>query len=375
MDKPDGQTDPDNPPPIPQPAMGDPTAKQPAPMPATPAATPQPIAATPALSASAPSNQNVELVKQILDKARYEIGKVIIGQEEVIDSCLIAIFTGNHILLEGVPGVAKTLLVRTMAKVLGTDFSRIQFTPDLMPSDITGTNVFNISEGSFRLVQGPIFTSFLLADEINRAPAKTQSALLQAMQERLVTIDGVTHKLPESFTVFATQNPIEYEGTYPLPEAQKDRFLLRVEVDYPTEDDEKKLARALLGNDSPEKILDSEDVQPVLQQGEVNKMKVALQSLTLRKELVDYVVDLIRKTRDLPAVQVGAGPRATSALLLSSRAHAAIQGRDFVTPDDIRTMAFPVLSHRLVLRPEFEIEGVTVNEAIEKLLEAVAVPR
>ena len=182
-----------------------------------------------------PANEAaLQSVNVILSRARAEVAKVIIGQQRVVDFCLIAIFTGNHILIEGVPGVAKTLLVRTLAKVLGADFSRIQFTPDLMPSDITGTSVFNLQEGAFHLVKGPIFTSFLLADEINRAPAKTQSALLQAMQERLVTIDGKTYELPASFTVFATQNPIEYEGTYPLPEAQKDRFLLRVEMDYPT---------------------------------------------------------------------------------------------------------------------------------------------
>ena len=322
-----------------------------------------------------PHAAEVELVKDVLVRSRAEVSKVIIGQADVIDQCLIAIFTGNHILLQGVPGVAKTLLVRTLARVLGADFSRIQFTPDLMPSDITGTNVFNLQEGAFHLVKGPVFTSFLLADEINRAPAKTQSALLQAMQERLVTIDGVTHELPESFTVFATQNPIEYEGTYPLPEAQKDRFLLLVEVDYPSEEEEKHLARKLLGDESPEKTLTRGSVQPVLTGAEIAKMQHALQSLTVKEELVDYVVDLIRSSRSMDSIQVGAGPRATAALLLSSRAHAAIQGRDFVTPDDIRAMAYPVLSHRLVLRPEYEIEGVTVREAIGKLLESIAVPR
>ena len=232
-----------------------------------------------------------------------------------------------------------------------------------MPSDITGTNIFNNQEGSFRLVKGPIFTSFLLADEINRAPAKTQSALLQAMQERLVTIDGKTHQLPQTFTVFATQNPIEYEGTYPLPEAQKDRFLMRVEVGYPSDESEKILARKWLGSESPENTLEKGAVQSVLEDSEIAKMQEALQSLTVKDELIDYVVDLIRKSRDMDSIQVGAGPRATGALLLSSRAHAAIQGRDFVTPDDIRSMAHPVLSHRIVLRPEYEIEGVTVTEA------------
>lgn len=314
-------------------------------------------------------------VKEILARARAEVAKVIIGQQEVVDFCLIAIFTGNHILLEGVPGVAKTLLVRTLAKVLGTDFSRIQFTPDLMPSDITGTNVFNLQEGEFHLVKGPIFNSFLLADEINRAPAKTQSALLQAMQERLVTIDGVTHELPNNFTVFATQNPIEYEGTYPLPEAQKDRFLLRVEMDYPGEEEEQQLALQSLGQETPEKILESDAIQPVLTTEGIATMQAALEGITMKEELVSYVVELIRVSRETDSIQIGAGPRATKALLLSSRALAAIEGRDYVTPDDIRLMAYPVLSHRIILRPEYEIEGMTVREAVNKLLESVAVPR
>jgi MoxR-like ATPase len=322
-----------------------------------------------------PANENIQSVNEIMAQARAEVAKVIIGQKRVVDFCLIAIFTGNHILVEGVPGVAKTLLVRTLAKVLGADFSRIQFTPDLMPSDITGTNVFSLQEGSFHLVKGPVFTSFLLADEINRAPAKTQSALLQAMQERLVTIDGVTHSLPSSFTVFATQNPIEYEGTYPLPEAQKDRFLLRVEMDYPEAEDELKLAIQSLGSETPEHILAGDTVRAVLTEPQIHRMQQALQSITMKEELVSYVVEIVRRSRELDSIQVGAGPRATQALLLSSRALAAIEGRDYVTPDDIRTMAYPVLSHRIVLRPEYEIEGVTVAEAVNKLLESVAVPR
>ncbi|MEM9017978.1 MAG: MoxR family ATPase [Verrucomicrobiota bacterium] len=321
------------------------------------------------------STAATEAVKEILARARTEIGKVILGQEKVIDFSLIAIFTGNHILIEGVPGVAKTLLVRTLARVLGADFSRIQFTPDLMPSDITGTNVFNLQESAFHLVKGPVFTSFLLADEINRAPAKTQSALLQAMQERQVTIDGETHQLPDSFTVFATQNPIEYEGTYPLPEAQKDRFLLRVEMDYPLEETEKQLALKSLGSEAPEAILESGVVEPVLGSEEIAVMRKELEGITMKDELVHYVVELVRASRETDSIQVGAGPRATQALLLSSRAYAALEGRDYVTPDDIRAMTYPVLSHRIVLRPEYEIEGVTVGEAIEKLIESVAVPR
>lgn len=314
-------------------------------------------------------------VLEILARARAEVAKVIIGQKDVVDHCLIAIFTGNHILIEGVPGVAKTLLVRTLARVLGSRFSRIQFTPDLMPSDITGTNVFNLQEGAFHLVKGPVFTSFLLADEINRAPAKTQSALLQAMQERQVTIDGVSHDLPDSFTVFATQNPIEYEGTYPLPEAQKDRFLLKVKIDYPGEAEEKQLAFQTLGERTPEHILESDTMEPVLAESEIAVVRAAMQGITIKDELVSYIVELVRASREADPIQVGAGPRATQALLLSSRAYAGIKGRDYVTPDDIRSMAHPVLSHRIMLRPEYEIEGMTVSEAVDKLLESVAVPR
>ena len=319
--------------------------------------------------------ETLEQVKATLAEARAEISKVIIGQQNVVDHALIAIFTGQHVLIEGVPGVGKTLLVRTLAKVLGGDFSRIQFTPDLMPADITGTSVFNLKENAFVLVKGPVFTSFLLADEINRAPAKTQSALLQAMQERLVTIDNETHRLPSSFTVFATQNPIEYEGTYPLPEAQKDRFMFKVRVGYPSRDEELNLAARMLGQESPEAILESGAVKQVLTSDRINALRAALQQVTVRDELTSYVVDLVRATRDHEAVLVGAGPRATQSLLLASRARAALDTRDFVTPDDVRALAEPVLGHRLVIRPEFEIEGMTIEELIGRFLEAVPVPR
>ena len=321
------------------------------------------------------AGNKLDSLHETLRRARAEVGKVIIGQQAVVDQCLIAIFTGHHVLIEGVPGIAKTLLVRTLAKVLGCDFGRVQFTPDLMPSDITGTNVFHLKTGEFHLVHGPVFTSFLLADEINRAPAKTQSALLQAMQERQVTIDGTDHPLPGEFTVFATQNPIEYEGTYPLPEAQKDRFLLRVEMDYPQRDDERELASQSLGQPTPEQRLERGDLHAVLGESSLGDLREDLQKITVREPLIDYAVDLVRASRESERIQVGAGPRATQALLLSSRAYAAIQGNDFVTPDDIREMVLPVLSHRIILRPEYEIEGVTVTEALQRLLEGVDVPR
>jgi MoxR-like ATPase len=317
----------------------------------------------------------LDRLKEVLLRARKEVAKVIIGQEDVVDKALIVIFTNHHALIEGVPGIAKTLLVRTLAHVLGCEFNRIQFTPDLMPADIIGTNVFNLKTDEFNLAKGPVFTTFLLADEINRAPAKTQSALLQAMQERAVTIDRVTYPLSKNFTVFATQNPIEYEGTYPLPEAQKDRFMLKITMDYPTRDEELVLAQRMLGSDSPEAILALGHVNPVISVQELDTLRDCLQKITVRSELMDYLVDIVRTTRTHESVHVGAGPRATQALLLSGRACAAIAGRDFVIPDDIKTMAGTVLEHRILLRPEFEIEGHTVPEVIQEILREVAVPR
>ena len=320
-------------------------------------------------------NENIDQLKEVLGRARQEIAKVIIGQSEVVDRALIAIFAGQHALIEGVPGVAKTLLVRTLAHVLGCEFSRVQFTPDLMPSDITGTSVFNLQKNEFMLIKGPVFTSFLLADEINRAPAKTQSALLQAMQERLVTIDRDTHALSPNFTVFATQNPIEYEGTYPLPEAQKDRFMLKISMSPPERDEELTLARRMLGRESPEAVLATGAVQQVITGDALAMLRRQLELITVREELLAYLVDIVRASRQHESVLVGGGPRATQALLLAARAYAAISGRDFVTPDDIKAMSVPVLEHRLILRPEFEIEGVSVSEVIQKILQEIAVPR
>ena len=320
-------------------------------------------------------NTDTEQLKTILTEAKAEVGKVIIGQENVIVMSLIAIFTGNHALIEGVPGIAKTLLVRTLAKVLGCDFSRIQFTPDLMPADITGTHVFNLQKSAFSFVKGPVFTTFLLGDEINRSPPKTQSALLQAMQERTVTIDRKTYVLSPDFTVFATQNPVEYEGTYPLPEAQKDRFMLKITMDLPGREDELTLAQRMLGNESPEQVLDGGTIKPVLESGNLAILRDCLKDILVKEELVGYIIDIVRKFRTHQSVLVGAGPRATQALLLSSRALAAIEGRDFVTPDDIKYMTTPVLEHRLTLRPEYEFEGLTVKEVIQNILQEIAVPR
>jgi MoxR-like ATPase len=320
-------------------------------------------------------NERLEFFHSSVARVRTEVAKVIIGQQEAINYSLIVILTGQHALIEGVPGIAKTLLVRTLSRTLGCEFARIQFTPDLMPADITGTNIFNLQRNEFTLVRGPVFTGFLLADEINRAPAKTQSALLQAMQERLVTIDRETYSLPETFTVFATQNPIEFEGTYPLPEAQKDRFMLKISMTWPGREEERSLADRMLGGDSPEAALARGDVQPVLSESDVLAIRSALHQVLVKPDLLDYIVDVVRRTRADESVLVGAGPRATQALLLASRAFAALDGREFVTPDDVRAMAAPTLEHRLILRPESEIEGVRVIEVIQRILNEVPVPR
>src|SRR5947209_5563829 len=319
--------------------------------------------------------ERLEQLHQTLEAAREEVGKVILGQDDAVSSALIVILARQHALIEGVPGVAKTLLARTLAHVLGCEFARIQFTPDLMPADITGTNVFNFARNEFTLVRGPVFTSFLLADEINRAPAKTQSALLQAMQERAVTIDRETHALPNNFTVFATQNPIEYEGTYPLPEAQKDRFMLKISMGTPDRAEEFTLAQRTLGPESPEATLASGAVRAVISGDDLVALREQLLAITIREEILGYLVDIVRGTRQHESVLVGAGPRATQSLLHASRALAALNGRDFVTPDDVKVMAVPVLEHRLILRPEFEIEGLGIREVIESILQQVAVPR
>jgi len=320
-------------------------------------------------------NTTKERLTEVLNRAREEVSKVIIGQKDAVDKALIVIFTGNHALIEGVPGIAKTLLVKTFAHVLGCDFSRIQFTPDLMPADITGTNVFNIQKNEFTLVKGPVFTTFLLGDEINRAPAKTQSALLQAMQERSVTIDRETHTLSPNFTVFATQNPVEYEGTYPLPEAQKDRFMFKINMDYPSKDEETALALRMLGDDSPESVLSAGDVQKVIDIDELSGLRTCLQGILIRDELLDYIVTIMQETRQHESILVGASPRATQSMVAAGRALAAMEGRNFVTPDDIKFLAGPVLEHRLMLRPDYEIEGLTIQESIQNILQQVGVPR
>jgi MoxR-like ATPase len=308
-------------------------------------------------------------------RVQEALGRVIVGQSEAIDLALVTLLAGGHALIEGVPGVGKTLLVKALARAVSGEFQRIQFTPDLMPAEITGTSVFDLRTQEFRLVRGPIFTNFLLADEINRAPAKTQSALLEAMQERQVTIDRQTCDLPPVFVVFATQNPIEHQGTYPLPEAQKDRFLMKIRMGYPTADDENELAKLVAAGEAPERRL-AEDLRvPVLQPGELEQLRAATARVRVSDAISSYIVSVARETRQHAAIWVGAGPRATLALLSASRALAALEERDFVLPEDVKTLAGPVLEHRVLLRPEFEMEGVEVREVIKAVLEAVEVPR
>lgn len=320
-------------------------------------------------------DKKIEELKETLANAKEEVAKVIIGQEDVVDLALIAIFTHNHAIIEGIPGIAKTLLVRSLAQILGCKFGRIQFTPDLMPTDITGTNIYDMSTNKFSLVKGPVFTTFLLADEINRAPAKTQSALLQAMQERTVTIDNKTHTLDKNFTVFATQNPIEFEGTYPLPEAQKDRFMLKIVMSHPNRADELQLAQRMLTAEAPEQVLASKSIKPIITQKKISEFQDVLKTILVREDVMEYIVDVVRKTREHQSILIGAGPRATQALLLSSMGYAVINGRDYVIPDDIKMMSIPVLEHRIILRPEYEIEGLSVRETIQNILKDTVVPR
>jgi MoxR-like ATPase len=303
-----------------------------------------------------------------------ELRKVIVGQDDVIEQILVALFAEGHALIEGVPGTAKTLIVKTLAQIVGANFSRIQFTPDLMPSDITGTNVFNMQTTQFTLRHGPIFTDILLADEINRTPPKTQAALLEAMEERQATIDGERYPLSPIFTVLATENPIEYEGTYPLPEAQLDRFLLKILIDYPAESEEAEIiARWDAGFNS--RNLESVDVQPLEDPAAILQCRKEVREMRMELGVQKYIVDIVRRTRTHPTILYGASPRASVSLLLCSKALAAIRGRDFVTPDDIRDIAPPVLRHRLALRAEAELDGATTDAVVSDILKTVEVPR
>ena len=303
-----------------------------------------------------------------------ELRKTIVGQDEVIEQILVAILAEGHALIEGVPGTAKTLAVKTIAQIIGAQFSRIQFTPDLMPSDITGTNVFNMQTSQFSLREGPIFTDILLADEINRTPPKTQAALLEAMEERQATIDGERYPLSPIFTVLATENPIEYEGTYPLPEAQLDRFLMKILIDYPGEAEESEIvARWDAGFNSHH--LENANIQALPDAGAIARCRKEVRDMRTEPGVQKYIVEIVRRTRMHPTILFGASPRAAIALLLCSKATAAVRGRDFPTPDDVRDTALPVLRHRLALRAEAELEGATGDAVISDILKTVEVPR
>jgi MoxR-like ATPase len=309
-------------------------------------------------------------VRELHERLRGEVAKVVVGQDEAVEALVVALALGGHALLEGVPGVAKTLLANTVARALGLEFGRVQFTPDMLPSDITGTVALRGDELTFRA--GPVFTNVLLADEINRTPPKTQAALLEAMQEGQVTVDGEPHALPEPFLVVATQNPIEYEGTYPLPEAQLDRFLVKVDMGYPDAGEE----RALLGlarHGLQSATLD--DVAPVVSAGDLAEARAAVDATRAGDDVAGYVVDVVRATRELPSVTLGASPRAAVHLLAAARAAARLEGREFVVPDDVARMAPVVLRHRLVLSPEAELEGFRPDDAVGTALASVRVPR
>lgn len=307
-----------------------------------------------------------------LDAMRQEIGKVLVGQQQMVDLLLVSILSKGHVLLEGVPGVAKTLAAKLLAKVIKADFSRIQFTPDLMPSDVLGTSVFNQKKTEFEFKAGPIFSNIVLIDEINRAPAKTQAALFEVMEERQVTVDGVTRKMEEPYFVIATQNPIEQEGTYRLPEAQLDRFLFKLTVDYPSVEQE----ISILMNHHEQKVsADLSAVNGILSAEDIAGFKALVGQVHVEQEILKYIAEIVASTRKHVSLILGASPRASVSILVASKAFAAMHGRDFVTPEDIKFIAVPVMRHRVILTPESEMEGIAADEVIKEIVDKVEVPR
>ena len=313
-------------------------------------------------------------LRSLCERLKEQIGRVVVGQEAVVEALLVSLLSGGHILLEGPPGTAKTLLAQCFAASLGLQFGRIQFTPDLMPGDILGSNLFNFQTSQFTLTRGPLFTDFLLADEINRTPPKTQAALLQAMQERAVTIDGVSHPLSDAFLVVATQNPVEQEGTYPLPEAQLDRFLLKIVVGYPSRDEEREIVRRH-GSRTLMPDVSAYGLARIADHETLARARAAVAGLHLSDELIDYVVDLVRATRQHTAIQHGASPRSATMLAAASRALASLRGRTFVIPDDVKELFLPAMRHRVVLSPGAEVEGATVDATLRQILVSTPAPR
>ena len=312
--------------------------------------------------------------QQLFEQGRARMGLVIAGQTELLDQALLTVLCGGHALLEGVPGVAKTLAVKTLARLLGLDFKRVQGTPDMMPADILGTSVFSPKTNEFSLHKGPVFTQFLLADEINRMPPRTQAALLESMEERQVTMDGEAQPLDEYFTVFATQNPLEFEGTYPLPEAQLDRFLVKIQVPYPTLSEERLVLERHHASVGARDLEQASEIE-ALDRGLLAEARREIRAVKVEAAIFDYVLALVRRTREWPTITLGASPRASATLLLVAKAYAAKDGRDFLIPDDVKEAARPVLRHRLVLRPEAELEGFDTDRVVADVLAATALPK
>ncbi len=317
---------------------------------------------------------DLEVVAAINQRLKKQVKKTIVGQDAALDLMLVCLLSEGHIILEGVPGTAKTLLAQSFAAALSLEFGRIQFTPDLMPGDVIGTNLFNFQTNEFVLTKGPIFTQLLLADEINRTPPKTQAALLQAMQERSVTIDGRTHNLGDGFMVIATQNPIEQQGTYPLPEAQLDRFLFKHVLDYPTQEEERAIV-VRHGHRTAMPKLDEFGLRSIADLQDLAKIRAFVEGIRLSEDMVGYIVDVVRATREHPSLQFGGSPRAANMLASAARTNAAINGRDYVIPDDVKSLAVAALRHRVILAPGAEIEGLSTDRVIQQVLEQTAVPR
>ncbi|WP_226664408.1 AAA family ATPase [Microbulbifer aggregans] len=334
---------------------------------------PMPVQTPPQAADDAQPASQWQQASALLDELRTRINRVVIGQQAVVDQVLIALLAGGHVLLEGVPGLGKTLLVRSLAQGFGGDFRRIQFTPDLMPADVTGHAIFHMAESRFEVRRGPVFTNLLLADEINRAPAKTQAALLEVMQEQQVTIDGEAHPTPRPFMVLATQNPIEQEGTYPLPEAELDRFLLKVLIDFPSQEAEEQLAAAASSGRIERQL--QQGAEPILSTAQLQQLQALVPQVALDQQVLAYAVRLVRATRESSQLRRSAGPRASIGLILAARAHALMLGREFVLPDDIKAMAIPVMRHRVAVSPEMEIDGQTADSVLAQIIESVEAPR